>query len=228
VVVSAPCGRRRRAPGLILLEIDDVSERKQREEALLASESKLRAIVDAAADGVVTIDEGEPSRHSTAAERCSATGREVVGRSVWTLMPPTHMTSTPPASGAIGGRGREGHRDDSGAGRPRNDRTTFPMELSVGEYHDGARGFVGIVRDVSERKKAEEAAERQQVELEARARLGAMGEIAASLGHELSQPLSVVANTLEVVTRLRSGPVWTPTLIRLSRRRPARSSGPAR
>jgi two-component system sensor kinase FixL len=90
------------------------------------------------------------------------------------------------------------------------------MELSVGEYHEGARGFVGIVRDISERKKAEEATERHQVELARALRLGAMGELAASLGHELSQPLSVVANILETcVTRLRSRPERASMLIRL-------------
>jgi two-component system CheB/CheR fusion protein len=207
------------APGLILLEIEDVTERKRREDALLASESKLRAIVGAAADGVVTIDEeGCITEFNRAAERMFGyAAGEMVGRSAWTLVPPIGSDEQ---AARIRRYRRTGLAKVIGTTRElvgrRKDCTTFPMELSVGEYHDGARGFVGIVRDISERKKAEEAADRQQVELARALRLGAMGELAASLGHELSQPLSVVANTLEAcVTRLRSGPVRTPPLIRL-------------
>jgi two-component system CheB/CheR fusion protein len=208
-----------KAPGLILLEIDDVTERKRREEAILASESKIRAIVDAAADGVVTTNEaGTITGFNRAAERMFGyTARDVVGRSAWTLAPTT-------CRDAQGTRVRRHQRRSIAkiigttrqlVGR-RKDRTTFPLELSVGEYHDGARGFVGIVRDISERKKAEEATERHQAELGRALRLAAMGELAASLGHELRQPLSVVANLLEAcITRLRARPERASMLIRL-------------
>jgi two-component system sensor kinase FixL len=206
-------------PRLILLEIEDVSERKRREEALLASESKLRAIVDAAADGVVTTnEEGAITGFNRAAERMFGyAAREVIGRIAWMLMPTTYRDAH---GSRVRTRQRSGVAKILGATRElvgrRKDRTTFPMELSVGEYHEGARGFVGIVRDISERKKAEEATERHQVELARALRLGAMGELAASLGHELSQPLSVVANILETcVTHLRSGPERASMLIRL-------------
>jgi len=207
-------------PRLILLEIEDVTERKRREEALLASEAKLRAIVEAAAVGIVTIDEaGTVIAFNPAAERIFGhPASEVIGQNVSLLMPSPyrnehaeHLTRYLRTGVArIIGTSREV------VGR-RKDGTTFPMELSIGEWHDGVpRGFVGIVQNISERKRAEEEAVRHQVELGRALRLGAMGELAAGLAHELNQPLSVVANTLETcVTRLRSGPVRASTLIRL-------------
>jgi two-component system CheB/CheR fusion protein len=209
-------------PGLILLEIEDVTERKRREEALLESESKLRTIVEAAAVGIVTIDDaGTVIAFNQAAERIFGhRASEVIGQNVLMLMPslygteraehPTHRRT---GVTRIIGKNREL------VGRRKNG-TPFPMELSIGEWHDGVpRGVVAIVQDISERKKAEEEAARHQVELARALRLGAMGELAAGLAHELAQPLSVVANTLATcVTRLRSGAVRASMLIRLLER----------
>jgi two-component system, chemotaxis family, CheB/CheR fusion protein len=210
-------------PGLLLLEIANVTERKRREEALLESESKLRAIVEAAAVGIVTIDEaGTVIAFNQAAERLFGhPASEMIGQNVSLLMPslygnepaghPTHHLRT--------GVARIVGKTQEAVGR-RKDGTTFPMELSIGEWRDGVpRGFVGIVQDISERKRAEEEAARHQLELGRALRLGAMGELAAGLAHELNQPLSVVANTLGTcVTRLRSGPVRASMLIRLLER----------
>jgi len=208
---------------LILLAIEDVTDRKQYEEALHESESKIRAIVAAAADGIVTIDEGGCIlSFNRAAQRIfgySAT--EAIGQNVSILMPDParneHMgylqrylqTGVPRIIGTT--RELVGRRKDG---------VTFPMELSVGEYHDGTtRGFVGIVRDIAGRKRAEEEADRHRLELARALRVGAMGELAAGLAHELNQPLSVVANTLEAcTTRLRAGQARPGTLIRLIER----------
>jgi PAS domain S-box-containing protein len=127
-------------PGLILLEIEDVTERKRREEAILESESKLRTIVEAAAVGIVTIDDaGTVIAFNQAAERIFGhRASEVIGQNVSMLMPslygteraehPTHHRRT--GVTRIIGKNREL------VGRRKNG-TTFPMELSIGEWHDG-------------------------------------------------------------------------------------------
>ncbi|HEX8989533.1 MAG TPA: PAS domain S-box protein [Rhodocyclaceae bacterium] len=55
-------------------------------------------------------------------------------------------------------------------------------------------GWMGSLIDVTERKRAEELARRQQEQLQATARLVAMGEMASSLAHELNQPLAAIAS----------------------------------
>ncbi len=61
-----------------------------------------------------------------------------------------------------------------------------------------ARGTIyallGITRDITEQKNAEEQARRHQTELARVARLSTMGEMATGIAHELNQPLSAIAN----------------------------------
>jgi C4-dicarboxylate-specific signal transduction histidine kinase len=55
--------------------------------------------------------------------------------------------------------------------------------------------FVGTVMDITERKRAEEALRNAQAELARVARLTTMGELLASIAHEINQPLAaIVAN----------------------------------
>ncbi len=81
-----------------------------------------------------------------------------------------------------------------------------------------ARGAVyallGITRDITEHKWAEEQARRHQTELARVARLSTMGEMATGLAHELNQPLSAIANFARgCLRRLRAGDVTPADLI---------------
>jgi len=55
-------------------------------------------------------------------------------------------------------------------------------------------GVIGIARDVTERWCAQELAQQRQAQLAHVLRLKTMGEMAASLAHELNQPLAAVTN----------------------------------
>ncbi len=54
--------------------------------------------------------------------------------------------------------------------------------------------MVGTIMDISERRRAEEAAHMQRAELAHIARVSTMGEIATGLAHELNQPLAAISN----------------------------------
>src|SRR5438128_5220968 len=85
----------------------------------------------------------------------------------------------------------------------RKDRTTFPMELSVGEMRvDERRAFIGFIRDITERKGTERRLQELQGELLHSTRLSAMGQMASALAHELNQPLTAVINYAQASRRL--------------------------
>ena len=159
-------------------------------------QARLKSIVETAADGIVTTDEkGNIESFNPAAERmfgCAAV--TMIGKNVSRLMPQPyheqhdHYLRRCLATGEtqIIGTGREV------LGR-RNDGTTFPMRLSVGEFQMGQRRmFTVIAHDLTEQKQAEERA--MQAE-----RLAAIGQMFAVLTHESRKSLRLSQANLDML-----------------------------
>jgi PAS domain S-box-containing protein len=175
-----------------IAERRQVEERLVREDAQLReSEARIRAIVDTAVDGIITIDErGVVDTFNPAAERTFGyAAAEVVGRNVSMLMPSPHREAH---DGYIARYLASGEKRVIGIGREvvggRKDGSTFPMDLAVGEARIGARRlFTAVVRDITLRKQAEA----RQVEL--LYDLGAANEelknFAYVVSHDLKAPL---------------------------------------
>ena len=66
-------------------------------------------------------------------------------------------------------------------------------------------GYVGSCLDMTEKKETEQAAQRSQRELEHVSRVSILGELAGSLAHELSQPLTAVVSSAEAAQRMMNG-----------------------
>ncbi|MGO9984382.1 MAG: PAS domain S-box protein [Rhodomicrobium sp.] len=143
----------------IACSLRDNREQKQREQAVRDSEARLRAILDTAVDGIITINErGTIERLNPAALKIFGyTTEELTGQNVKMLMPePYHREHDQylrnyrnTGQHKIIGIGREV------AGR-RKDGSVFPLDLSVSEVPLGnCRLFTGIIRDITERKQVE-------------------------------------------------------------------------
>lgn len=132
--------------------------------AELESAARLRAIVDNAVDGIITIDEmGTIADVNPAALRLFGyQAAEVINENVKILMPsPYHEEH----DHYLRNYRQTGRRKIIGIGREvagrRKDGSVFPLELSVSEVRLGDRRlFTGIVRDVTERKRVEEERQR--------------------------------------------------------------------
>ena len=127
---------------------------------LATSDVRLRALLEAAVDGIISIDKrGVIQTMNPAAERLFGyAAREVIGQNVNILMPPPYREEH---DGYLARYLATGEKRIIGIGREvvglRKDGTTFPMNLSVAESCLGDwRGFVGIIRDITEPKRAEE------------------------------------------------------------------------
>ena len=143
------------------IALTDLSARHQAEEALRHQEARLRAILETAVEGIITIDErGTMESLNPAAEHLFGyRADEAVGRNVNLLMPsPYHEKH----DRYLANYRATGERKIIGIGREvmgrRKDGTVFPLDLSVSEVQLGGRRiFTGFVRDLTRRKRADAA-----------------------------------------------------------------------
>ncbi|MGZ3240537.1 MAG: sensor histidine kinase [Burkholderiaceae bacterium] len=145
---------------LVMATIHDITDRKQAEMALQESEVRMRAIFENAVDAIITIDErGIMERLNPAAERLFGYSEaEAIGKNISIMMPTPYREQH---DGYLAHYLQTGEKKIIGKGREvigqRKDRSVFPMDLAVAEMRIGDRRmFTGVVRDISERKQAEE------------------------------------------------------------------------
>ncbi|MGO3891249.1 MAG: PAS domain-containing sensor histidine kinase [Paenalcaligenes sp.] len=82
----------------------------------------------------------------------------------------------------------------------------FEVHHRMLAWTDGRRVRLQVARDITERRKHEEASRVQQDKIQLTSRLTTMGEMASSLAHELNQPLTAINNySMGAVAMLRSG-----------------------
>lgn len=189
----------------------DITERKLAEQALRETAARLRTLTETAVDGVILIDaHGMVLMFNPACEKLFGySGDEVVGENVKMLMPQPYRHEHD--------RYITNYRDTRdpkiiGIGREviglRKDGSTFPMDLSVGEARqDGKSIFVGIIRDLTSRKRTEAELEQARADLVRVARLTTLGELTAAIAHEVNQPLTGLVSSGNACLRWLAGDV---------------------
>jgi PAS domain S-box-containing protein len=140
--------------------VRDISERTSLMSALTESQARLEAILDSANDAIITIDaEGRVLQWNPHAEGLFGyPAAEMVGQHLDAIIPERFRDAHHGGVRRVAGGGETrviGHTAELAA--VHRDGHEIPIELSLGTWEsDGERFFSGIVRDITERKQAEE------------------------------------------------------------------------
>jgi len=178
--------------------IADITERKRAEEELRESETRFRTFVDHAADALFVYDLEQRTIvdvNRAACESLGYTREELIGKTPLAF----HLDSYEAEMASLAERALAGETVFDRHWHRRKDGSLFMVEVHTSLVSYGGRRFLLMVaRDISDRLQAEEHREKlRQLEADLAHinRVSMMGELAASIAHEVNQPLAgVVSN----------------------------------
>ncbi|NOV20250.1 PAS domain S-box protein [Ensifer adhaerens] len=176
--------------------IKDITEQKTQEHALRQSEERYRTLTETATDVILAIDKTSTILFVNGAVE-KAFGHlpaEIIGQKITVLMPERmrghheeavlHYLKTGEKRISWNAVSLPGlHKDGS----------EIDLDVSFAEVGTGdERFFSGILRDVTARKRTEDRLRKTQEELAHVARIATLGEMSASIAHEVAQPLDAI------------------------------------
>src|SRR5208282_5283048 len=174
--------------------IEDITRRKESEEALRLGEERLRAILHSMVDGVIVLDDkGTVTLFNSAAERIfQRPAAQVLNQSIRQLFAPGewqkyddylahHLSEIPPRVIEINASRASG--------------TSLPIDLAVSEIsRGGVPMLIVVVRDISERRKLEDQYRQAQ-------KMEAVGRLAGGIAHDFNNLMQAILGFSNLLDR---------------------------
>lgn len=174
----------------------DISAHRERSDYLAAIvQSTDDAIIGKTLDGIVT------SWNRAAEDMLGFTAIEMVGQPIKKILPRDRMREEDIIMREVRRGQSITHYDTL---RLRKDGSEIAISLTVSPIRAADSSIIGastILRDISERRSAEERFHRMQSEIAHMGRLSEMGQMASALAHELNQPLTATGNYIAAARR---------------------------
>lgn len=175
----------------------DITERKLAEQSLRESEEKFHSITASAQDAILMMDdEGKITYWNEAAEKIFGySEEEIMGWPLHELLAPDRFLE----AHRIGFEHFKKSGEGAAVGKTlelaalKKDGSEFPIELSLSTVlKNGRWSAIGILRDISERKKMETELKLKDEMMIAQSKQAAMGDMIAMIAHQWRQPLAIM------------------------------------
>ena len=182
----------------------DITERRAAQEALRESEERFRLLVQGVTDYAIYMlsPTGNITNWNSGAERIKGyTHDEVVGTHFSRFYTEEDRATDAPAH-ALATAARE-RRFEKEGWRVRKDGSRFWANVVIDAIHNeqGALiGFAKVTRDITEKKRAEEALERANAALFQSQKMEAIGQLTGGIAHDFNNLLAVMASSLDVIS----------------------------
>jgi PAS domain S-box-containing protein len=182
----------------------DITEKRQAEQALRASEERFRLLVQGVTDYAIYMlsPQGEVTNWNVGAERIKGYSyNEIVGQHFSRFYTEEDRAAGLPER-ALGNAAREGRYEAEGW-RVRKDGTRFWAHVVIDAIRDDMGsliGFAKITRDLTEKKKADAALAEANAALFQAQKMESIGQLTGGIAHDFNNLLSVLASGLEVLS----------------------------
>jgi PAS domain S-box-containing protein len=183
---------------------------QQSAEARRQSEEQFHQLVAGVADyAIYMLDrEGRITTWNLGAERIKGySAAEIVGQNFSTFFTPEDRAAGVPAR-ALETAAREG-RYEAESVRIRKDGTRFWANVVLNALYDASgrlRGFAKVTRDITERRRRQEALEQTQAQLVQAQKMEGLGQLTGGIAHDFNNLLTVIQGSIDLIERrVRAG-----------------------
>jgi PAS domain S-box-containing protein len=196
------------SPAFVTAMVVDITERKRAEDSLRVSEARWRSIFEHSVVGIGTTDRNRRylSANPALQEMLGYSEEELRRLTLAEVTHPEDRDATDRRLDAVWGRRQESYHIEKRM--IRKDRGVVWVNITaapVPATESNPEFLPAIVVNVTEQKRAEEQLRVSRAELARVSRLTTMGELTASIAHEVNQPLAAIAASGNACRRWLAG-----------------------